>query len=127
MFKRLLFLLALLIGLPLGLQFFAGWDFTQVTQAWGKYQQSNDSDAFMKDVSLILQGKKIREGALPLGKYADQLMYRWTDEFGEVHVAARPPKSGNYETIRVGDLKFQIQDGMSQEEIQRAIGAKDKD
>lgn len=127
MFKKLLLIIivfAIIIG---GLQLFGGRDFGQITLAWDKYQSKGELSGFLSDVGTIFAGGKVKEGALPSSHYANQVMYRWKDELGQVHVSERKPNVANYEEIRLGDLDYQIEESMSQEEIKRLLKKDDKD
>jgi len=121
-FIVILIVLAVLMG---GLQLFGGRDFGQMTLAWDKYSYGGTLGSFLKDVGVIFKGGKIKESLLPLGKYAEQVMYRWKDEFGQLHVSERQPDVEEYETIRIGDLEFQVEEGLSEEEIKAALKKKD--
>lgn len=125
MFRKLfvvIIVFALLIG---GLQLFGGRDFGQVSLAWDKYNYGGDLSSFLTDIVVIFKGDKIREASLPSGKYANQIMYRWKDASGQLHVSERKPDVAEYEEIRIGDLKFQIEEGMSEEEIKAILKKKD--
>lgn len=121
MFKKLIVIIVLFSLVLGGLQLFGGRDFGQFSLAWDKYNHGGDVSSFMSDALVIFKGGKVRESYLPLGKYAEQYMYRWVDELGQTHVSERQPKVENFEKIRIGDLKFDVQKGMSKEEIEAAL------
>jgi len=125
MFKKLLFIIILLSLVIGGLQIFGERDFGQMTLAWDKYNNGGNIGSFFSDVVVVFKGEKVKESALPLGKYADRYMYRWKDELGQIHVSERQPNVAEFEKIRIGDLKFDIQKGMTKEEINQVLKTKD--
>ncbi|MCW9016473.1 MAG: DUF4124 domain-containing protein [Kangiellaceae bacterium] len=127
MLKKLFIVLIAFALIIVGLQMFGGRDFGQMSLAVHKYKTEGTVGSFLTDVGSIFKGGKIKEGRLPMGGYADQVMYRWVDENGEVHVSERKPDVANYEEIRMGDLKFQVEDSLSKEELNKTLKKKDKD
>ena len=127
MIKKLLLIIVILAIVMTGLQLFGGRDFTQMGTAWDKYASGGDLGSFMSDVGSIFSGGKINESVFPDSKYNELIMYRWKDELGEVHVSERKPNIDNYEEIRLGDMKFQIQEGMTEEEIKAVLQKGEQD
>ncbi len=125
MLKKLILVLVIFIVVIAGLQLFGGRDFGQINLAWDKYQSHEELGKFLSDVGVIFSGGKVKEGALPSSRYANQIMYRWTDELGQVHVSERKPNVANYEEIKLGDLDYQIEESMSNEQIKQLL-KKDK-
>lgn len=121
MIKKAGFITLLLIILASALQLSGYRDFSQFSLAGKKYQQSNNLDVLVEDILRVIQGKRVREGNRLLGQYADQVIYRWKDELGQMHVSERRPDVAEFEIIRLGDLKFKLQEGMSEEEIKQAF------
>jgi len=52
---------------------------------------------------------------------ANRVYYRWIDENGIQQHSERHPNIEKYETIRMGDLSIEIQQSLSQEEINKAL------
>ncbi|TQV84476.1 hypothetical protein [Aliikangiella coralliicola] len=126
MFKKLIVIIILFGLVVAGLQMFGGRDFGQVSLAWDKYNHGGDISSFLSDIGTIFSGGRVNESALPMGRYADQVMYRWKDELGQIHVSERKPNVDVFEEIRLGDMKFDIQEGMSKEEIEKILKKKDE-
>jgi len=104
-----------------GLQLFGGRDFGQVSVAWEKYQYSDDLGSLSEDIVIIFAGDKVNQGGLESARTAERLMYRWTDDKGVVHMSERMPKQGEYEVIRMGDLRMETQEALDKEEINKAL------
>lgn len=121
MLKRFVVILILFVVIVAGLQLFGGRDFGQVSVAWEKYQYGGDLGSLSKDIIIIFAGDKINQGGLESAKTAERMMYRWTDEKGVVHVSERMPKEGEFEVIRMGDLKIETQKALDEEEIKKAL------
>ncbi|WP_444998458.1 DUF4124 domain-containing protein [Aliikangiella sp. IMCC44359] len=116
MIKKFIIILVVFIIIIASLQLFAGRDFGQVAMAWDKYQLNGTVGSFFSDIGIIFKGEKIKESVFPDSKYAEKVVYRWTDAAGEVHVSERKPKNiDKFETIRLGDMEFQIQESMGEE------------
>lgn len=126
MFKKLLIIIFVIVGILAGLQLFGGRDFTQIELAMDKYNNSGELGDLVTDITTIFKGGKVKESLYPNSRYEKMVMYRWVDEFGEVHVSERKPKTGKYEEIKLGDLKFSIDEGMSEEEIKRVLKLPEK-
>ncbi len=124
MFKKLALILIIFILIVGGLQLFGGRDFSQMSLAWDKYTNNGTLGSFFDDVLVIFKGDSVKEGLLPHSRYSKQIVYRWTDEFGEVHVSERKPDVANYETIQLGDLNIQVEESMSDEDIEAQIKKK---
>jgi len=127
MFKKFILIIIVFALVIAGLQLFGGRDFGQITLAWDKYRSGGELSSFLSDVGVIFSGDKVKEGALPSSRYANQIMYRWKDEFGVVHVSERRPSVENFEEIRLGDLNYQIEESMTPEEIKRVLKRDVKD
>ena len=121
MFRKLLIALVLFVLIVAGLQMFGGRDFGQVGLAMDKYQDGGSFGDFVSDVAVIFKGGKVKESIFPHSRYREMVMYRWKDEFGEVHVSERQPEVENFEVIRLGDLNIPIQESMSEEEIKKIL------
>jgi len=121
MIKKLIVILVLFILVIAGLQLFGGRDFGQIGTAWDKYRYSDDLGGLTKDVIIIFSGDQVNTGGLDVAKTEERVMYRWTDERGVVHNSEHPPKTGDYEEIRIGELKIKTQKGMEKEEIDKAL------
>lgn len=121
MFKRLLIIIFVLIAILVALQLFGGRDFTQVELAMDKYNNGGELSSLVNDITTIFKGGKVKESLYPNSRYEKMVMYRWVDELGEVHVSERKPKTGKYEEIKLGDLKFSIEEGMSEEQIKQVL------
>lgn len=121
MFRKLLLAIVLFALIIAGLQIFGGRDFGQVSLALDKYQHGGTIGDFVSDVALIFKGGKVKENLFPHSRYREMVMYRWKDEFGEIHVSERQPNVENYEVIRLGDLDLKVQEGMSDQEIKSIL------
>ncbi len=121
MFRKFLIALVLFILIVGGLQIFGGRDFGQVGLALDKYQSGGSFGDFVSDVGVIFKGGKVKESLYLSSRYRDKVMYRWKDEFGEVHVSERQPNVENFEVIRLGDLNMPMQEAMSEEEIKQIL------
>ncbi|TQV76908.1 DUF4124 domain-containing protein [Aliikangiella marina] len=125
MFRKFLLALVLFALIVAGLQIFGGRDFGQMSLAMDKYQSGGSFGDFFADVVTIFKGDKVKESIFPHSRYREMVMYRWKDEFGEVHVSERQPNVENYEVIRLGDMDIQIQESMSEEEIKQILKKND--
>lgn len=114
-------ILILFVLVVAGLQMFGGRDFGQASIAWEKYQYGGDLGSLSEDIMIIFAGDKINQGGLESARTAERMMYRWTDEKGVVHVSERMPKKGEYEVIRMGDLRIETQKALDEEEIKKAL------
>ncbi|MDH5434722.1 MAG: DUF4124 domain-containing protein [Gammaproteobacteria bacterium] len=121
--KLLVFIVAIIVILS-ALHLSGVRDLGQLSLAWDKKQQGGSFSGFLSDVGMFIRGEKVRESLLPPSEYVEKAMYRWTDENGQVHVSEIKPEVENFEIIKMGELKYQTQEGMSQEEIDAAIGKK---
>jgi len=121
MLKKFVVILILFIVIVAGLQMFGGRDFGQVSVAWEKYQYGGNLSNLSEDIMVIFAGDKINQGGLESARTAERMMYRWTDEKGLVHVSERMPKDGEFEVIRMGDLKIETQKALDEEEINKAL------
>jgi len=122
--RKLLIVIVVFVVVIAGLQVFGGRDFKQTSKAWDNYAQHGEIGTFIGDIVTIFKGGKVKDSIFPESRYAEMIMYRWVDELGEVHVSERKPDVENYEEIRLGDLSFQIEKGMSQEEIKAVLQQK---
>ena len=121
MLKKFILILILFMVLVAGLQLFGGRDFGQVSVAWEKYQYDGDINSLSEDIVIIFAGDKVNQGGLESARTAERLMYRWTDDKGVVHMSERMPKQGEYEVIRMGELKMETQEALDKEEINKAL------
>ena len=122
---RKLLLVLLVFGLVVGgLQLFGGRDFSQLGLAFEKHQKGTEFGVLVSDILTIFQGGRVKEPNFLTGKYANQVMYRWKDELGQIHVSERQPDGFDFETINMGDLKFDVQAGLSREEIEKILKTK---
>jgi hypothetical protein len=119
--KRLFISISLMIIILIVLQLFGGRDFTQIDLAIDKYHVHDELSVFMSDISLILKGKKVRQGDKLVGERANKIMYKWVDTAGQIHVSDRQPDVDNFEIIRLGDVDHQTVEGLSEEEIEQAL------
>lgn len=117
MFKKLILVLVIFALVIAGLQLFGGRDFRQIDIALDKYSSHGEIGTFLNDIVIIFKGDKVREGALSNSRFEDMVMYRWIDKNGEVQFTERKPETGEYTEVRLGDMNFDIQKGMSEEEI----------
>ena len=124
MFRKLLIIIVVFLLVVAGLQIFGGRDFGQMSLAWDKYRSQGEIGEFMSDIGIMFRGGKVKESVFPNSRYAKMIMYRWKDELGEVHVSERKPEVEVYEEIRLGDMQFQIEEGMSKEEIKQVLTEK---
>lgn len=127
MLKKLLLVLVIFVLVIGGLQLFGGRDFRQIDVALDKYSSHGELGTFLGDVVTIFKGEKVRESALPSSRYEDMVMYRWIDQYGEVQFTERKPESGEFTEVRLGDMNFDIQKGMSREEIEQILKLKEKE
>ena len=127
MLKKLLLVLVIFVLVIGGLQLFGGRDFRQINVALDKYSSHGELGTFLGDVVTIFKGEKVRESALPSSRYEDMVMYRWIDQYGEVQFTERKPESGEFTQVRLGDMNFDIQKGMSREEIEQILKLKEKE
>ncbi len=125
MIRKILILIVVLVVVMIGLQIFGGRDFSQISLAYDKYQTKGEISTFLSDIGVMFSGGKVKEGVLPSSRYANQVLYRWKDSNGIVQVTERKPDVGQYEVIKLGDLNYQIEEGMSEEQI-KALLKKDK-
>jgi len=121
MLKKFVVILVLFVVVIAGLQLFGDRDFAQMGTAWDKYRHGGDLSSLSKDVVIVFSGDKVNKGNLDVVQSAERLLYRWTDERGVVHNSGRPPKTGEYEVIKMGELKVKTQKGMEKEEIDQAL------
>jgi len=121
MLKKFIVILVLFILVIAGLQLFGDRDFGQMDDAWDKYRHGGDLGSLSEDVVIIFSGGKVNTGGLDVAKTVERLMYRWTDERGVIHNGEHPPKTGEYEVIRLGELNVKTQKGMEKEEIDKAL------
>jgi hypothetical protein len=115
--KKIAFIIVLLAIFGGLIHFYGGRDLTQISLAIDKFNSGGSSTTLVSDIFTIFEGGRVKEAGLPPG-YADKIMYRWTDEFGQLHLSEKKPAVENYQTITLGDLKLQIQPGMTAEEIE---------
>ena len=119
--KKLAFIL-IITALYFGyLELWGGRDFAQISTAVEKYNYSDNYDVLMDDISLIYSGGKVSHGGLATAQMADRVYYKWVDENGVLHHSERRPNVKKYETIRMGDLSIEIQESLSQEEINKTL------
>lgn len=120
--KKKIVVLLVLFGVYLSyLQIWGGRDFFQITIAVKKYYYSENLAAFKTDLSVIYSGGTINQGGIATAQMANRVYYRWTDESGIVQHSEMRPNVKKYETIRMGDLSIDIQESLSQEEINKAL------
>ena len=119
--KKIVFLLIAVILYFGYLQLWGGRDFSQISTAFEKYNYSDNLDALKADLSLIYSGGKVSKGGLATAQMADRVYYRWVDEAGVMHHSERRPNVKKYETIRMGDLSIEVQQSLSQEEINKTL------
>ena len=119
--KKLAFIL-IITALYFGyLELWGGRDFAQISTAVEKYNYSDNYDVLLDDISLIYSGGKVSLGGLATAQMADRVYYKWIDENGVLHHSERRPNVKKYETIRMGDLSIEIQESLSQEEINKTL------
>lgn len=126
MFKKLILVLVVFALVIAGLQLFGGRDFRQIDIALDKYSSHGEIGTFLSDIVVIFKGDKVRESALSSSRFEDMVMYRWIDKYGEVQFTERKPETGEYTEVRLGDMNFDIQKGMSEEEIANILKTKSK-
>ena len=115
-------LILIVIALYFGyLEIWGGRDFAQISTAVEKYNYSDNYDVLLDDISLIYSGGKVSLGGLATAQMADRVYYKWIDENGVLHHSERRPNVKKYETIRMGDLSIEIQESLSQEEINKTL------
>lgn len=86
---------------------------------WDNYQASESVGSLMKDVFAVFSGKKIKPAILP-AKEMDRIVFQWKNDRGEVQTSfQRPVGVKNVKEIRLGDLNYQTEKGLTAEEIQR--------
>ena len=103
------------------LEIWGGRDFSQLSIAVEKYNYSDDFDKLLSDISLIFSGGKVSKGGLATAQMANRVYYKWYDKNGVLHHSERQPNVKKYETIRMGDLSIEIQESLSQEEINKTL------
>ncbi|WP_196139919.1 DUF4124 domain-containing protein [Aliikangiella sp. G2MR2-5] len=121
MIKRLLLILVLMALILLGLQLFGGRDFTQIGYALEKYQAKENFSVLMDDIGDIFMGRQVSQAEFYTGKHAQQKVYQWVDENGEVHYSERPPEAGQYITLEMNDLIVQVQKTLTRDDIKEVI------
>jgi hypothetical protein len=121
MIKKFLLILIVLAVIVAGLQTFGGRDFSQISTAWDKYTVEGEVGTFLKDIGTIFAGGKIKEGILPSAEYYGKVMYRWIDEEGITHISELKPDVDNFEVIKMGDLKYKIEEGLDKEKIKKTL------
>jgi hypothetical protein len=119
--KKLILTLVVSAAIIASLHFFGGRDFSQTSLAWKKYQNSSDFSQLASDIGLIFQGERVKDSLIP-AEEINKTFYRWTDENGQVQYGDRVPVDINdYEVVSVKDLPFNMQESMTDEEIQEAL------
>jgi hypothetical protein len=116
-------LLAIVAGAS---HYFGARDLSQIALAMDKYGDGGKLTTFFSDIVVILEGGRVKEAGLPPG-FADKTMYRWTDEFGQLHLSEKKPDVEKYQEIKFGDLKLQIQPGMTPQEVEAILKNKQED
>lgn len=106
MIKKLITIIVLFVVIIGGLQLFGGRDFSQMSLVLEKQNTEGDLSLFISDVMTIFKGDTVNQPDYLVGKFAKQVMYRWKDEWGVVHMSEQQPDVADYEIMKIKDFKF---------------------
>ncbi|MCO7225317.1 DUF4124 domain-containing protein [Pleionea sp. CnH1-48] len=80
------------------------------------YQDTESVGELVAETISVFRGIRVSRAPMSV-REANKVIYKWTDKYGQVHMNYQlPPDVKDYETVRLGDLKFDIDKSLSKEE-----------
>ncbi len=92
---------------------------------WQNYQDTQSIAQLAKQTFDVMRGVQLKK-AMMSEKEKNTIVYKWTDERGEIHMSYQKPIGvPNVQEIRLGDLNYQVTDGLTDKELNKVL-SKDK-
>lgn len=90
--------------------------------AWKNYQDTESELQFVKEVVAVFRGEKLKRVPMSV-REMNRIVYKWVDDRGESHMSYQKPVGvKNVQEIRLGDLNYQVEESLTDEEKRRVLG-----
>lgn len=123
--KKLLIFLAIIIAIVIRAAMIEHNYPEQWPTVWKNFKDTESVTNLLTETVAVFRGERVKRVAMSI-REMNTIVYRWKDERGEVHLSYQKPTGvDNVEEIRLGDLNYQIESSLSEEE--KALLLKKKD
>ncbi len=123
--KKLLIILAIIMAVVIRAAMIEHKHPEQWSIVWQNFKDTESVVTLLKETVDVFRGERVKRVAMSI-REMNTIVYRWKDDRGEIHISYQKPTGvDNVEEIRLGDLNYQIETSLSEEE--KALLLKKKD
>jgi hypothetical protein len=91
---------------------------------WQNFKDTESVLTLIKETFQALGGQQVKRVPMSV-REMDTIVYRWRDERGKIHMSYQKPVGvDNVEEIRLGDLNYQIEPSLTEEEKAKLLNNK---